>query len=98
MATHLQQLIGEAQALSPHEQIELISAVSQSLHRNHQHSFSNTAFWQPTSIEQLIKTQAIRPIQNIMQLPYDDEAEDETADEMVAYIDGQRQLDQLRDV
>ncbi len=96
MTIHLQHLISEAQALSPQEQVELIHAVSQLLRRSYEQPFSTTDFWQPKSIEQLVQTQAILPVEDITQLAFDEESEDETADEMVAYIYGQREADRLR--
>lgn len=96
MAVRLQQLIGEAQLLPPHEQVELISAVSQFLRHSYQQQPSTTDFWQPKSLDQLIQVQAVLPVQDIMQLPFDESAEDEPADEMIAYIYGQRQADRLR--
>lgn len=92
MAIGLQQLIGEAQTLSPQEQVELISAVSQFLRQSYQPP-STTDFWQARSINQLIQAQAVLPVRDIMQLAFDELADDESADEMVAYIYGQRQAD-----
>ena len=96
MAIGLEQLIGEARTLSPQEQIELISAVSQFLRSSYQPLPSKTDFWQPQSIVQLIQAQAISPVQDITRLAFDDSAEDEPADEMIAYVYGQRQVDPLR--
>jgi hypothetical protein len=96
MTIHLQHLISEAQALSPQEQVELINAVSQFLRLSDQQPFSTTDFWQPQSIEQLAQAQAVSPVEDITQLVFDEESEDETADEMVAYIYGQREADRLR--
>jgi uncharacterized protein (DUF1800 family) len=95
MAIGLQQLIGEAQALSPQEQVELISAVSQFLRRSYQQPPSTTDFWQPKSINQLIQAQAVLPVQDITQLAFDEVADDESADEMIAYMYGQRRADRL---
>ncbi|MBV9786670.1 MAG: hypothetical protein JOZ51_00730 [Chloroflexi bacterium] len=93
MAIGLQQLIGEAQTLSPQEQVELISAVSQFLRQSYQQPLSTNDFWQPQSISQLIQAQVVMPVRDIMQLAFDEAADDESADEMIAYIYGQRQAD-----
>ena len=95
MAIGLQQLIGEAKTLSPQEQIELISAVSQFLRSSYQQLPSKADFWQPQSIDQLIQAQAVPPVQDITRLAFDESAEDEPADEMIAYIYGQPQADRL---
>lgn len=96
MAIDLQELIGAAQTLSPQEQVELISAVSQFLRRSYEQPPSTTDFWQPQSIDQLLQAQAVLPVQDITQLACDESADDEPADEMIAYIYGQRQADRLR--
>lgn len=96
MAMNLQQLIGEAEMLSPQEQVELISAVSHFLRSSYQPPLPITDFWQPKSVDQLIQAQAVQPVQDIAQLPFDEGADDEPADEMIAYIYGQRQVDRLR--
>ena len=96
MAMDLQQLIGEAETLSPQEQVKLIRAVSHFLHRSYQQPLATTDFWQPKSVDQLIQEQAVQPVLDIAQLPFDEGAGDEPADEMIAYIYGQRQVDRLR--
>lgn len=96
MAIGLQQLIGEAEMLSPEEQVELISAVSHFLRRSYQQPLATRDFWQPKSVTQLIQAQAVQPVGDIMQLPFDEAVDDEPADEMIAYLYGQRQADRLR--
>ena len=96
MAMDLQQLIGEAETLSPQEQVELISAVSHFLRRSYQQSLPTTDFWEPKSVDQLIQAQAVQPVRDIAQLPVDEAPDNEPADEMIPYIYGQRQTDPLR--
>lgn len=91
--TRLQTLIDAAQELSPLEQLELISALSQSLHRNYQQTVD---FWEPKTLEQLIQTQQTQPITNIADLagfwP-----QEESVDDFIEYIYQQRHEDRLRD-
>lgn len=54
-----------------------------------------TGFWQPQSSGQLIQVQAVPPMHDITRLAFDEWAEDEPADEMIAYIYEQRQADRL---
>jgi hypothetical protein len=91
--TRLQTLIDAAQELSPLEQLELISALSQSLHRNYQQTAD---FWEPKTLEQLIQAQQTQPITNIADLagfwP-----QEESVDDFIEYIYQQRHEDRLRD-
>ncbi|MDP9309839.1 MAG: hypothetical protein M3R24_02910 [Chloroflexota bacterium] len=96
MAMDLQQLISQAETLSPQEQMELIHAISHFLRRRSQQPLPATDFWQPKSVPQLIQAQAVQPVQDIAHLPSDEAADNEPADEMIAYIYGQRQADRLR--
>ncbi|HEX6289101.1 MAG TPA: hypothetical protein VFZ66_07910 [Herpetosiphonaceae bacterium] len=94
MTANLQHLIGEAQVLSPQEQVELISAVSQFLHQSYQPPLI-ADFWQPKTPDQLIQAQAIQPVRDISDLVFDDWPEGETVDDMVAYIEQQRHADRF---
>jgi hypothetical protein len=96
MVDGVQQLIREAETLSLQEQVELISAVSQFLRRSYQQPLLTSDFWQPKLIDQLIQAQAVAPVQDITHLAFDELADEEPADEMIAYIYGQRQADRLR--
>ena len=93
MITRLQTLIDAAQELSPLEQLDLISTISQSLHRNYQQTVD---FWEPKTLAQLIQAQQTQSITNIA-----DWAgfwpEEESVDDFIEYIYQQRREDRLRD-
>lgn len=55
MTTNLQTLINSAQKLSFVEQIELIKTVSQFLFQNYNKNLSQTDFWQPHTLEEIIQ-------------------------------------------
>jgi hypothetical protein len=96
MSTRLQTLIEAAQELSPLEQLNLISAVSQSLHRSYQRLQPVLDFWRPQTLEQLIQAQRTRPITAIADLQASFWPEEESADDIIEYIYRQRQEDRLR--
>jgi len=92
----LQELIEAAQELSPLEQLDLISALSQALHRNYLQTLSAEDFWRPKTLEQHIQAQQPQPVADIAGLRADFWPEDESADDLIAYIYEQRREDQLK--
>jgi hypothetical protein len=96
MTPKLQALIEAAQELSPLEQLNLISAVSQSLHRNYQRLQPRVDFWHPQTLEQHIQAQQTQPITDIADLQVSFWPEEESADDIIEYIYQQRQEDRLR--
>jgi hypothetical protein len=85
--TRLQALIDAAQELTPPEQLSLISAITQSLHRNYYQQTQPAAdFWEPKTLEQHIQAQQIQPVANIADLKADFWPEDESADDFIEYI------------
>ena len=54
MSTKLQALIDAVQELSPPEQLELMRALSQSLHRSYQQTPLMVDFWKPRTLDQLL--------------------------------------------
>ena len=95
MANNLQTLINSAQKLSVAEQVELIKAVSQFLSQNYT-AVSQTDFWQPHTIEEIVETQQTQPIEDIAMLQVDFWPEEETVDDFIEYVYHQRQEDRLR--
>lgn len=97
MSTKLQTLIEAAQELSPIEQLNLISSISQFLHHNYQQTNLAGDFWEPKTLEQLIQAQQTRVITNIVDLGADFWPEEESVDDFIDYIYQQRREDRLRD-
>jgi len=93
MSTRLQTLIDAAQELSLLEQLELISTISQSLHRNYPQTVD---FWESKTLEQLIQAQQTQPITDIADLA-GSWPEEESVDDFIEYIYQQRREDRLRD-
>jgi hypothetical protein len=97
VTTKLQTLIKAVQELSPLEQLNLISAVSQSLYYSYQQMPPQMDFWKPPTLEQLIQAQQTQPITDIASLRGAFWPEDETADDLIEYIYQQRHEDRLGD-
>ena len=97
MNTKLQTLIEAAQELSPLEQLNLISVISQSLYHNYRQTQPAADFWEPPTLEQLVQAQQTRPITDIASLGGSFWPEDESADDFIEYIYQQRHEDRMRD-
>ena len=96
MSTRVQTLIDAAQKLPLLEQLELISTISQSIHRNYQQTQPTVDFWEPQTLEQHIQAQLTQPVTDIADLVADFWPEEESADDFIAYIYQQRREDRLR--
>ena len=100
MTTRLRSLLEAAQTLSNQEKRELIQRLSASLpHRAEAKGDGDTNpdFWRPRSLETLAAEQAVAPASDVRALTAAWWPEDETADELIAFIQHQRQEDRLRD-
>ena len=91
MGMRLQDLIVAAQKLLPRERLDLISAVSRSL----QCAYEEADFWKPRSLEQHIRLQGTSVVADIAELRADFWPEEETSDDLIAYIYHQRAEDRL---
>ena len=83
MTTKLHALIEAAQELSPLEQVELISAISQLLHQHYQQPFFKADFWKPKTLEQLLQDQQVRPMTTLEELRVDFWPEQESIDDFI---------------
>jgi hypothetical protein len=88
MTANVEQVLQEAQHLSPAEQLELIQAISQSLLRQYRKVESDAI---PKHV------QRTPPVTDLAQLAADFWPEDESADDINAYIAQQRREDRMRD-
>ena len=92
MSTKLQNLIDEAQTLSPKEKLDLISEISRSLSPICAER-EDGDFWTPTSLETHIRHQRTPVVTDIEELKADFWPEEETADDLIGYIYDQRTED-----
>ena len=94
MSTTVEAVLVAARQLSPAEQLELIEALSGSLRRQHQSPPDNG-----TTEEDHIPASIRRtpPVTNLEDLVADFWPEDETADDIAAFVARQRAEDRLRE-
>lgn len=97
MTPQLQQVITAARALSPRDKLELLEVISRDLQQTHTFVEESAAFWSPRSIDEIAKTQTAPIITDIRTLAVDFWPEDESADDINAFIAAQRQADRTRD-
>lgn len=97
MTTALQAVITAARALSPRDKLELLRVISQELAQTHDFTEETARFWHPQSIAELVAAQNAPVITDIHALAVDFWPEDETADDINAFIAAQRQADRQRD-
>ena len=98
MTTTVQAIFQAAQRLTPAEQLELIEELSRALQRQYQLVRSSAA---PKAMGEVDIPTAIRrtpPATDLARLAADFWPEDETADEINAFIAQQRAEDRMRDV
>ena len=96
MTTKLKNLLHDIQELSTSEQRELIHIISFSLSRKDQAQekrFPQTDFWTSKTLEELIQEQNVSPIHDISELAGNFWPEDESVDDFLDYIYGQRRED-----
>ncbi|MCB0303978.1 MAG: hypothetical protein KDI38_09375 [Calditrichaeota bacterium] len=95
MSPQLKTIIDEARGLSPLEQIELISAISQWLGEHYPGLSIHSDFWHPKTLEALLENHPAQPFEGIDDQAVDFWPEDESADEFNAFIEQQRHEDLL---
>jgi hypothetical protein len=89
MTTSVERVFQAVQHLSPAEQLELIQVISQSLRQQYQQPAAD-------AIPENVKRTA--PVTDLAQLAADFWPEDESADDINAYIAQQRREDRMRDL
>ena len=95
MSPQLKTIIDEARGLSPLEQIELISAISQWLGEHYPGLSIHSDIWHPKTLEALLENHPAQPFEGIDDQAVDFWPEDESADEFNAFIEQQRHEDLL---
>ena len=91
--SRLQDVIEAAQDLSPLEQLDLIQALSKSIQASYLGISSTEDFWRPKTLQEHIGAQQPKPVIDIADLVADFWPKDESADDLIVYIYGQRQED-----
>jgi hypothetical protein len=89
----LQHAIEAAQALSPHEKYQLIEVIARSLSQSDSLETQSSAFLRGRTLDDLIAEQQPPVITDLDTLAADFWPEDESADDINAYIEQQRRAD-----
>ena len=95
--SRLQTIIEAAESLTPLEQLDLIGALSQALHRSYLHHPLAEDFWKPKTLEQHLQEQPTRPVVDIKALRASFWPENESIDDLIRYIYEQRHQDRQQD-
>ena len=94
---HVQTIVEAALSLSPLEQLELIGALTQSLRLSYQDPQPVEEFWAPRTLAQHLEAQPTKPVVDIKRLCADFWPEDESADDLIWYVNQQRHQDRQKD-
>ena len=90
----LQAVINAVQELSLLEQLDLLQALSRSVQTSYLDVSSAEEFWKPKTLEEHLAQQQPKRVVDIADLKADFWPEDESADDLISYIYGQRREDQ----
>jgi hypothetical protein len=94
MTTDVEDILKAARSLPPHEQLEVMQGLAQSLRMVLSPLASaSAAFKANRSLAELIAEQKVPVVSDIQALAMPDWPEDETADDVIAYVRGQRAAD-----
>ena len=91
MTASLQTVIHSAEQLTPIEQVELITAISNFLYQHYQQELLTTDFWQPQPLESIVASHQTQPVSDVSALKADFWPEDESADDFIEFVEQQRQ-------
>jgi hypothetical protein len=94
MTTDTEAIFNAARSLPPLEQLELMQRLAQSLATSLSPlAAGSAAFWRSVSIEEVVREQKVAPVTDVSSLAMTDWPEDETADEVIAFVREQRRAD-----
>ena len=94
MTDHAREALEAARALAPEDQLEVIQGLAHSLARTLSPLAASTAsFWHGPSLDEIIEAQGVKPVTNLESLKSGAWPEDESVDDFLDYIYGQRRAD-----
>lgn len=93
MSQELATVLRAVRALSHRDKLEVLHAITHDLQQGYDLAEGTAAFWSPRHLEEIISTQNAPIIDDISLLGADFWPEDETADDMNAYIAQRRKED-----
>lgn len=97
MTSQAQEILRAARALPPHEQLELLEGLAQSLAETFSPLGQATAaFWAHRSLEEMALETRTPPMADLSTLVVPDWPRDETADDLITYIHERHRADRDR--
>lgn len=94
MASDVEDILAVVRSLPPQEQQEVLRRLAESLALDERAiERANENFWKSRSIDEIIREQHIAPIYDLRALAFSDWPEDESVDEFLEYVYGQRRAD-----
>lgn len=100
MTVKTKHLLDEIQGLSPADQLELVHLITFHLSQGYDTSSYQVPqidFWKSQTLEEIIEAQQTPVIEDIRQLAVDFWPDDESVDDFIDYIYGQRREDREKD-
>ena len=94
MASDVEDILAAVRGLPPHDQREILRRLAESLVPDEKViERANENFWKSRSIDEIIREQHVAPIYDLRTLAFSDWPEDESVDEFLEYVYGQRRAD-----
>ena len=94
MASDVEDILAAVRSLPPQEQQEVLRRLTESLVPDERAvARANEAFWKSRSIDEIIREQHIAPVDDLGALAFADWPEDESVDEFLTFVYGQRRAD-----
>jgi hypothetical protein len=91
MASDVEDILAAVRGLPPHDQREILRRLTESLVPDEKAiERANENFWNSRSIDEIIREQQVAPIYDLRTLAFSDWPEDESVDDLIAYIYAQR--------
>jgi hypothetical protein len=94
MASDVEDILAAVRSLPPQEQQEVLRRLTESLAATSSPmDLAANDFWSMRSVDELAQEQQVAPVTDIRALALPDWPDDESADDLIAYIYGQRHAD-----
>lgn len=96
MASDIEDILAAVRSLPSQEQQEVLRRLTESLVPDEQAlDRANENFWKSPSIDELIREQHIAPVYDLRSLAFSDWPEDESVDEFLTFVYGQRRAERM---
>jgi hypothetical protein len=94
MTSDVEDILAAVRGLPPREQQEVLRRLTESLVPDEKAiERANETFWKSLTIDEIIREQRIAPIYDLRALAFSDWPEDESVDEFLKFVYGQRRAE-----